>query len=556
MTCERSPRFTLVPVHSWPCPSGSRKGMAIESLVIKKLQAMNGSFLLRSPLVRDNVRLPYSPLHLNIEVIFRMSLVSPRGTFLRAFLLLSLSLSLIIVFRALYIDESTLLTLSSVNIIRLGEILRQGSDVTKTWSISSTPAEDTTTTLDPSISQGIEDLDEAVFPHLNNLCGSTTWRPNLSLHCHSRCGPDKSSFCGGLNNARDRLQTCVRLAIDAGATTVLIPSIAARSESALWTVDPSAVAEDVGEPIVLCPEAWFSLGRLQQALSNACNKLKVESVCPIENGLVDLLEGPTPSILQMPWRSFDGQRFDIRPGRTFREAVDEALTQNHGEADSVLVDYGDPYIAWNSTYGDEIYTVYKDLFRAVGYNEDLRALGERVVSSPRLKDTPYIGVHLRGENDWPEEWGSLEEQTALYASEIQQIEEQSGDVRTVYVSCGNRNSIQYFRQAVEPLGYAVLDKWTVFETDWPEGLDVVESLPFDQKAVVEYETLVAGRYFLGIRLSSMSVVIATQRTLAEPGDFLETYVDNIDLDLENKTRRLEVRGNKYTRLLSISGIAW
>lgn len=45
----------------------------------------------------------------------------------------------------------------------------------------------------------------------------------------------------------------------------LIPSIAARSESALWTVDPSAVTEDVGEPIVLCPDAWFSLERLQEA---------------------------------------------------------------------------------------------------------------------------------------------------------------------------------------------------------------------------------------------------------------------------------------------------
>lgn len=203
-----------------------------------------------------------------------------------------------------------------------------------------------------------------------------------------------------------------------------------------------------------------------------------------------------------------------------------------------------------------MYTVYKDLFRAVGYNETLLELGERIIQSPGLKETSYIGVHLRVENDWPEEWGSLDEQTNWYANEIKRLAEQDKDISTIYVSCGNRSSIQHFRRVMEPLGYTVLDKWTVFETDWPEGLAIVESLPFDQKAVVEYGTLVNGNYFLGIRLSSMSVVIATERTLDEPGDFLETYVDSADADLGYKGRRLEIRGNNYTRLLCISGIVW
>lgn len=108
---------------------------------------------------------------------------------------------------------------------------------------------------------------------------------------------------------------------------------------------------------------------------------------------------------------------------------------------------------------------------------------------------------------------------------------------------------------MKPLGLSVLDKWTVFETDWPEGLTIVESLPFDQKAVVEYEALVNGKYFLGISLSSMSNSIATQRTLDEPGDFLETYISSADMDSAN-SGSLEIRGNTYTRLLSITGIVW
>lgn len=210
----------------------------------------------------------------------------------------------------------------------------------------------------------------------------------------------------------------------------------------------------------------------------------------------------------------------------------------------------------NYTYGNELYTVFKDLFRAVGYNQSLRSLGRRIIQTPKLKDASYIGIHLRGENDWPGEWGSLEEQTLSYATEIQGFSQQDGNVRTIYVSCGNRTSIEYFRQAVEPLGYSVIDKWTVFETDWPEGLTIVESLPFDQKAIVEYEALVMGKYFLGISLSSMSNVIATQRTLDEPGDFFESYMASTDTVSANTGRRLEVLGNTHTRLISITGIVW
>lgn len=240
-----------------------------------------------------------------------MGLVLPRVTFLRAVSLLSLSISLVIFYRVVYLDESALLTTSAA----------------------------------PQVG----DNNEAVGPYLHDLCSRTAWRSNLSLHCHSHCGPDNSSFCGGLNNARDRLQTCVRLAIDAGATTVLIPSIATRSEARLWVVDPSAVAEDeaegVGKPVMLCPETWFSLSRLEQALRKGCDQLRVRFICPTANGLVDSLGTPSPEILKMSWRQVGGQRFDIRPGHTFREAVDEALLQIPGEPGSVLVDYGDPYIA-------------------------------------------------------------------------------------------------------------------------------------------------------------------------------------------------------------------
>lgn len=276
-----------------------------------------------------------------------MGLASLRGTILRGFLLLSLCLSLVIAYKILYLDESPLLTATSLGGSNLGEILRQGADAIS-WPLNSPSPQDTTTPLSVYTAEEAGELTGGALSHLQDLCDSTLWRPDLSLHCHSRCGPDKTSFCGGLNNARDRLQTCLRLAIDAGATTVFIPSIAARSESALWTIDPSAVAEDVGKPIVLCPEAWFSLGRLRDMLSRSCHQLRVESVCPMENSIIGVLGTPSPKTLQMPWRSLGGDAYDTRPGHKFREAIDQAMLDTldiYEKTGSILAEYGDTYIA-------------------------------------------------------------------------------------------------------------------------------------------------------------------------------------------------------------------
>jgi len=74
-----------------------------------------------------------------------------------------------------------------------------------------------------------------------------------------------------------------------------------------------------------------------------------------------------------------------------------------------------------------------------------------------------------------------------------------------------------------PFGYQVHDKWTLLATQ-PALLEKIEALGFDQKAIVEYQTLVAARYQLGIITSSMSSLIAYARTVDNEEDFFETYV--------------------------------
>lgn len=205
------------------------------------------------------------------------------------------------------------------------------------------------------------------------------------------------------------------------------------------------------------------------------------------------------------------------------------------------------------------------------YSSDLLDLGRRITDSPRLRDAPYwVGVHLRAEDDWPPAWGTAEEQTQAYVEELRRVRAREsegegqvdgggsgsprGQPAAVYVSCGNQTAIQRFRETVAPLGFSVVDKWTVLEESWPEGVARVNALGFDAKAVVEFVPLTKAKYFLGLRLSSMSVVIAWTRTLDEEGEFFKNYVDSFEAETKNKGRILEMRGNNNTRLLAISGI--
>lgn len=77
--------------------------------------------------------------------------------------------------------------------------------------------------LSPLLSSS-DPLSASSFPSLHHLCGETVWTEGLWLQCHNNVGPSKTAMRGGLSNLRNRMQTCVRLAISAGAGVIVIPA--------------------------------------------------------------------------------------------------------------------------------------------------------------------------------------------------------------------------------------------------------------------------------------------------------------------------------------------
>lgn len=81
-------------------------------------------------------------------------------------------------------------------------------------------------------------------------------------------------------------------------------------------------------------------------------------------------------------------------------------------------------------------------------------------------------------------------------------------------------------------------------------------MDFDQRGIVEYETLVRSKFFLGIAMSTMSSLIAYARTVDdEEKDFFETYIfpDSWKIGINRNYEGVGMRGNNDTRLMVVSG---
>ncbi|KUJ18637.1 uncharacterized protein LY89DRAFT_549756, partial [Mollisia scopiformis] len=342
---------------------------------------------------------------------------------------------------------------------------------------------------------------------LSQLCSDTKWQPGLWLHCHSHCGVNRTSVCGGLNNARNRVQTCIRMAIDAGAG-LIIPSATARDEKDLLNTNDK----------IMCADVFWNMQFLEKKLGKYCPQLELR-MCDDRRGIERVIESPRREYLEEPFVK-----------GAFRETIAMVVSgkqtnlRNMSTAHQVVFDFGDSYIGWNYRASNELDTIRKALFKTLTFNRQLLDLSTQISHDRRLKHDAYIGVHLRGESDWPAGFGSADDQMRLYTKEIERIQSLSpGGTNTIYVSCGDQSVIQRFRDLLSPLGYTVLDKNLILSSQ-PATLKQLEALPFDRKAIVEYQVLVNAKFFMGVIMSSMSSLIAYARTVDDPKDYFDTYV--------------------------------
>ncbi|KAL2074247.1 hypothetical protein VTL71DRAFT_8025 [Oculimacula yallundae] len=397
-----------------------------------------------------------------------------------------------------------------------------------------------------NITQGDTSEEWVIEGHngLTPLCRETKWTEGLWLHCHSYCGSNMTSVCGGLNNARNRIQTCIRLAIDAGAGLIL-PSATERDEAHLVKTNGA---------VKVCPDVFWNIEYMQASLREQCPQLNLR-MCDDRTGIEKVVETPRRHYLEAAhingtFRKFVQAAFEASPFNLTDVSV----------KNPVVVNFGDSFIGWNYKAAGELMTLRKALFKVIKFNQKLLDLSSEIGHHPKLNNGAYIGVHLRGEDDWPHEFGPVADQMRFFTAEIQRIQKTvSYDIKTIYVSCGDEGAIQRFRDILAPMGFTVESKSTLLSSS--EGdkgmLAEVEALAFDQKAIVEYQTLVDARFWMGVVMSSMSSLIAYARSIDNEGDFFSEYI--FPGSVRNGAHRNypvvpDMKGNRNTKLMVVNGV--
>lgn len=375
------------------------------------------------------------------------------------------------------------------------------------------------------------------LPHLSTLCAKTTFASGLYLHCHSGGGPHFNAVHGGLSNAWNRYSACIRLAIDAGANLALAP-LMQRDDENLWNTNWRQVG----------PETMIDVDDLVKNLREACPGMDVrecpEGACEVPKEGEVVVQAPRHDHRDGSW--ITGQFKDFVDGAIVDGTNSTMMRADVDDEKTMKVEYGDSFLGWNYTATFES-ALKKEIFQVQHFAPDLLSLGQKVQAAAQKAagGRDIVGIHFRGEDDWPSEVCNASAQINMYGKELARWNKfrlWKWKLQDIYLSCGDLEKVEIFRQAMAPLGFKVHDKHSLLSTTDPETLKQIEELNFDQKAVVEYVNLKGAERFLGLLPSTLSYIVAYKRTLNETFDapFDAELATNAQLQSAGKGRKSQM----------------
>lgn len=332
---------------------------------------------------------------------------------------------------------------------------------------------------------------------------------------------------GGPGNIRNYILTCVRYAVEAGATNLVMPRIRARSATDLSNIHLGH--RDFG---YLFDEAHF-----RAALRAVCPRLalwdRLEDVPHVlakveREGLYDvekMVERVTPR-QQFGRRGGCDQRDLNRHTDRFGERFRAWLATSAAERGLEPVARESPRLmrlSWGVLWdwevlrdGPEFVGTFGGLLR---FRADLVELAGAVVAALRRealavsalqggRNDSFLGVHLRTEEDALKEWPSFETQAEGYMSEAVRQGYMGG---LAYLASGSETESRKFKDRARSA--AQIDVRTKFHLLQGQDLLKLKELTWDQQAVVDFVVLLAADYFVGVSPSSFSINIALKRHL-------------------------------------------
>lgn len=355
---------------------------------------------------------------------------------------------------------------------------------------------------------------------LQRVCEETTFVPGLVYIC------DNNS--GGIGNIRNYIQTCLRYALEAGATGLTIPRIRKRSDKDLANLFSDFLPftymfdEDHFRKAfnTNCPQItlYDKAQDIPHALDTPNRKLRIEEIVPKDFG----------NRKGCDWK--DQNRHTDRFGDRFRKWLQN---ETHGHPPSKerprLIRF-----KWGVLWDWPIYRDGPEFANTFGhvlkFNKQLLKLGNTALKnmhsyakSTGVRNGDFLGVHLRTENDalgfWP-----------TYTTQSQGFLEKASkqNFKVAYLATGNATEATKFATDAR----AANDMSIVTKTDLLTGkdLEVLNALSWDQQGLVDFIVLLGSNYFVGAYPSSFSLYLTLKRHLRTGGLYTRPYKSGTEGD--------------------------
>ncbi|KAI1496652.1 hypothetical protein F5X99DRAFT_399720 [Biscogniauxia marginata] len=344
---------------------------------------------------------------------------------------------------------------------------------------------------------------------LQRVCNEAHWVDGLVYLC------DNNS--GGIGNIRNYIQTCLRYALEAGATGLVVPRIRKRNKD-----DLADLFTDYLPFSYMFDEKHF-----KDAFRTSCPQITLYDDVKDVPGV-----GEKPKIELITPKDFgnregcdvkDQNRHTDRFGDSFRKWL-------HNGKDGLAPSKTHPRLIrfnWGVLWDWQVYRDGPEFAATFGsilkFNDQLLRLGKTALKNMHAfarangaKQGRFLGIHLRTESDALGFWPTYKTQSEGYLDVAR-----TRGYETAYLATGNATEAKKFASgAAEKAQMKVVTK-----TDLLKGKDLEEltSLSWDQQGLVDFVVLLGSEYFVGTMPSSFSVYMAMKRHLKTGGLYTRPY---------------------------------
>lgn len=363
---------------------------------------------------------------------------------------------------------------------------------------------------------------------LQRVCEEAQWTPGLSFVCDNNAG--------GIGNIRNYILTCIRYAIDAGATRLILPRIQSRSQGNLGKLLTTSF-----QPF----DYFFDEEHFRNSIHTFCPQMKIlNTLDDIPNAALNMhIEKFFPKDLNVDLDGCDvrgvNRHLDMYYTKFHEWLNTSRRTPTVEEPVSIRMKWP-TFFEW-PVYrdGPEFAATFGGILRL---RKDVQELATKVLTEmvrltgaephqPTLY-APFLGVHLRTESDSLHMWPNFKFQSTGYLEQAQKR-----GLQHAYLACGDEGEANRFSEVAlnqtTPLNVAT--KMSLLKGD---DLQQLTDLSWDQQALVDFLVLTKSAHFTGCSFSSFAMNIAFKRHLMvdgirtrqwkSPGDEFSTLVGRFE----------------------------